>query len=103
MKRELADEFLQMVEVEFQSKPSALVFEMAYQSRVAVDRIKFAIQQTERFPPNSDQVREANLQLLDALERLQQAERHFQDCWRMRRPVLGMTGHGRTEPCEKAG
>jgi hypothetical protein len=82
MKTELADEFLQMLEVEIQSRPSAPVFEMAYQARIAIDRIKFAIHHTEQFGGSSDQAKEANLQLLDALDRLQSAERHFQDSWR---------------------
>jgi hypothetical protein len=56
----------------------ALEFEMAYQSRVAMDRIRFAIKQTECENLNAGMLQEIGLQLLDALERLETAERHFQ-------------------------
>jgi hypothetical protein len=56
----------------------ALGFELAYQSRVAIDRIRFAIKQTECENLNTGMLREIGLQLLDALERLETAERHFQ-------------------------
>jgi len=52
---------------------------MAYQSRVAIDRIKFAIKHTEQFGSRTDQTREAGLQLLDALQRLEMVERRFQE------------------------
>jgi hypothetical protein len=58
--------------------PSAIEFEMAYQARVAIDRIRFAIKHTEQFGPRSDQMREAGLQLLDALQRLETVDRCFQ-------------------------
>jgi hypothetical protein len=51
---------------------------MAYQARVAIDRIRFAIKHTEQFGPRSDQMREAGLQLLDALQRLETVDRRFQ-------------------------
>jgi hypothetical protein len=54
-------------------------FEMAYQSRVAIDRIKFAIRHTEQFGPQTDEMREASFQLLDALHRLELADRKFQE------------------------
>jgi hypothetical protein len=60
------------------SRPSAIEFEMAYQARVAIDRIKFAIKHTEQFVPCTGQTREASLQLLDALRRLETVERRFQ-------------------------
>jgi hypothetical protein len=68
-------------------------YEMAYQARIAIDRIRFAIRQTEQFARHSDEAREASLQLLDALDRLETADRHFQsrfhgEC------VLGMSGTG---------
>lgn len=59
-------------------------FEMAYQARVAIDRIKFAIRHTEQFGRHSDQIRDAGLQLLDPLERLEDADRQFQHRSRMR-------------------
>jgi hypothetical protein len=60
------------------AKPSAIEFEMAYQARVAIDRIRFAIKHTEEFVPCTEQTRETSLQLLDALQRLETLERDFQ-------------------------
>ena len=78
MSSEIMDRILQMIEGEMNSRPSAIEFEMAYQARVATDRIRFAIKHTEQFCPRSEQVREAGLQLLDALERLETVDRRFQ-------------------------
>jgi hypothetical protein len=75
-------EVLQMIETEAQSRPAALEFELAYQVRVAMDRIRFAIKHTEQFGPKTQQMREAAFQLLDALERLESAERRFQKRFR---------------------
>ena len=71
-----------MVEADAQSRPSLGEFEMAYQARVAIDRIRFAIKATESTKERTEQLREAGLQLLDALDRLEAAERRFQDRWR---------------------
>jgi hypothetical protein len=65
--------------VELRDRPSTIGFEMAYQDRVAIDRIRFAIKHTEQFGLHSDEMREAGLQLLDALERLENIDRRFQD------------------------
>jgi len=62
---------------------------MAYQARVAIDRIRFAIKHTEQFAPRTDQMREAELQLLDALERLERVDRQFQQ--RSRLPTAGLS------------
>jgi hypothetical protein len=65
-------------------------FELAYQVRVAIDCIRFAIKATEQSIEEPNEVREAslrqeaNLQLLDALDRLQSAERRFQGRFRFR-------------------
>lgn len=75
-------QILQTIESEVRSKPSATEYEMAYQARIAIDRIRFAIKQTEQFARHSDQAREASLQLLDALDRLETADRHFQSRFR---------------------
>jgi len=64
-------------------------FELAYQVRVAIDCIRFAIKATEQSVEEPNEVRqaslrqEANLQLLDALDRLQSAERRFQRRFRL--------------------
>jgi hypothetical protein len=69
---------LDMIEAEAHSRPTHFEFELAYQVRVAIDRIRFAIQHTEKHAPHTDDMREAGLHLLDALDRLQSVERRFQ-------------------------
>ncbi len=78
MPSEIMQEVLQMIEAEVQSRPTALEFELAYQARVAIDRIRFAIKHTEQFASHTDPMREVGLQLLDAMERLESADRSFQ-------------------------
>lgn len=83
MNTELAREVFAIVEAKVRSRPSPMEFEMAYQIRVAIDCIRFAIRATEqssRQPP--PQLQEASLQLLDALDRLESADRTFQRCFR---------------------
>ena len=63
-------------------------FELAYQVRVAIDCIRFAIKATEQSVEEPNEIRqaslrqEANFQLIDALDRLQSAERRFQGRFR---------------------
>jgi hypothetical protein len=78
MKSELAEEIFQLIETRSHARPTPMEFEMAYQARVAIDRIRFAIKHTEKFAPQTDELREAELQLLDALERLERVDRRFQ-------------------------
>ena len=78
MSSDAVNESFQSIEESANSRPSAIEFEMAYQARVAIDRIRFAIKHTEQFGPRSDQMREAGLQLLDALQRLETVDRCFQ-------------------------
>lgn len=89
MRRELADEIITLLEAWSQAVPTPIEFEMAYQARVAIDRIRFAIKHTEQFGQHTDQMREAALQLLDALDRLESTERKFQKRFRASR-VLGL-------------
>lgn len=100
MDAELVRQALEMMEREVRSRPSATEFEMAYQARVAIDRIRFAIKQTERFAPQTDPMREVGLQLLDAMELLESADRSFQRRLRGRSrnqerhtPANGLNGH----------
>jgi hypothetical protein len=51
--------------------PSEL--EMAYQARTAIDRSRFAIKYTKQFGPQTDQMRETVVQLLDALQGIETA------------------------------
>ena len=78
MSSEIMHQILQTIEAEVQSRLAASEFEMAYQARVAIDRIRFVIKHIEQFGPRTDQMREAGLQLLDALQRLETLDRRFQ-------------------------
>jgi hypothetical protein len=105
MKSEVLREFVAMIEADAQLRPSPGEFEMAYQARVAIDRIRFAIKATEAARERPDDLREAGMQLLDALDRLEAAERRFQNRWRCpdRRPNgHADAGLGRTNGVHKA-
>jgi hypothetical protein len=77
MKAQLLDEVLSLMGAAVKSHPSSVEFEMAYQVRVAIDRIRFAIKATEQFAQHPEQLQEAGIQLLDALDRLEAADRDF--------------------------
>lgn len=79
MSSEVMHQIRQTIEDEVNSRPSAFEFEMADQARTAVDRIKFAIRHTEQFGARTDQMFEASLQLLDAVERPEILDRRFQE------------------------
>ena len=89
MKSELAEKIFALIKARSKARPSRMEFEMAYQARVASDRIRFAIKHTEQFAPHTDPMSEAALQLLDALERLESAERKFQKRFRTS-PICGV-------------
>lgn len=78
MDSEMMHQIVELLEFDAHARPSPIEFEMAYQARVAMDRIRFAIKQTEQFGPHTDQMREAGIQLLEALQRLEQVDRRFQ-------------------------
>ncbi len=78
MSSEAMHQILEQIEADVQSRPSPIEFEMAYQARVAMDRIRFAIKHTEQFGPRTEAMRAAGLQLMDALERLEAVDRGFQ-------------------------
>jgi hypothetical protein len=78
MRSEIMHQVLETIEAEVRSRPSPIEFEMAYQARIAIDRIRFAIKHTEQFGNPCIHLREANLQLLDALDRLEFLDRRFQ-------------------------
>ena len=78
MKSELVEEIFQPIEARSHGQPATMEFEMAYQARIAIDRIRFAIKHTEQFAPSTDQMRDVGLQLLDALQRLEAVDRRFQ-------------------------
>jgi hypothetical protein len=78
MKSELAEEIFALIEARSHEQPAPMEFELAYQARVAIDRIRFAIKHTEQFGLHTDEMRDANLQLLDALQRLESVDRRFQ-------------------------
>ncbi len=64
------------------TRQTASTFEFAYQARIAVERIRFAIRQTDQLAVNQPILQEVGMQLLDALDRLEMAERHFQELFR---------------------
>ena len=78
MKSEIMRQIVEAIEADVQSRPSAMEFEMAYQVRVAVERIRFAIRHTDQFGKPCDAMRDAGMQLLDALQRLEALDRRFQ-------------------------
>jgi hypothetical protein len=78
MTSNIMHQIVEMIESEAHSRPSPMEFEMAYQARVAMDRIRFAIKHADQFSQPSEQMREGSLQLLEALERLERVERRFQ-------------------------
>lgn len=71
-------QIIETIEADVKSRPSVIEFEMAYQARVAADRIKFAIKHIEQFANPCDAIREAGIELLEALERLEALDRSFQ-------------------------
>jgi hypothetical protein len=72
------EELVSLLEPKVRSRPSPSEFEMAYQIRVAIDRIRFPIKATERSAKERSELQHANLELLEALDRLQSAEQCFQ-------------------------
>jgi hypothetical protein len=86
MSSERIQQILAILEADVKSKPCAIEFEMAYQVRIAIERIRFAIKHAEQFGNPSGQMREASLQLLDALDRLEAVDRRFQIRSRISRP-----------------
>ena len=79
MKSELAEEIFALIEARSQARPTPMEFEMAYQARVAMDRIKFAIKHAEQFGIQTEPMREEGLQLLEAFQRLETAPLHRRD------------------------
>jgi hypothetical protein len=75
---ELAKEVFSIMEARIPATPSPSEFELAYQARVAIDKIRFAVKHIERANSNAAPLFEVSLQLLDALDRLEAAERNFQ-------------------------
>jgi len=78
MSSETMHRIVGIIEAEVRERPSAIEFEMAYQARVAIDRIKFAIKHADQFGKPCDAMKEAGMQLLDALQRLESLDRRFQ-------------------------
>jgi hypothetical protein len=79
MDSKITHQIRELIERKARSLVSPTQFELAYQVRVAVDRIRFAIKNTEQFAPPTGAMREVGLQLLDALQRLEGVERRFQE------------------------
>jgi hypothetical protein len=78
MSSEIMHQIIATIEANTAAHPSAIEFEMAYQARIAIDRIKFALRHADQFGKPCDAMRDAGLQLLDALQRLESLDRRFQ-------------------------
>ncbi len=70
---------LSTVEAHLESTPSPVEFEMAYQAKIASERIRFVIKLTDQPRFEAEHLREASLQLIDALDRLDSLDRRFQE------------------------
>jgi hypothetical protein len=90
MKSQIVRELLSLIEDHVASRPSPIEYEMAYQVRVAIDRIRFAISELEKIGRSPEGTREAALQLLDVLDRLKAADLRFQTHFRGPR-ISGLT------------
>ena len=105
MNFEIMHQIAEMIQSEAHSRPSPIEFEMAYQARVAIDRIRFAVKHADQFSRPCDQMREASMQLLEALDRLEYLDRRFQARSRIKQgsqtlncdgpPQDGINGKGR--------
>jgi hypothetical protein len=74
---QLAKEVFSIVERKVLSDSPSMEFEMAYQMKVAGERIRFALKSMDRIAPGAT-VQEISLQLLDALDRMERVDRRFQ-------------------------
>ncbi|MFN7998363.1 MAG: hypothetical protein U0Q18_32380 [Bryobacteraceae bacterium] len=93
MSSEIMHQIVATIEADVMSRPSPVEYEMAYQVRIAIDRIRFAIRHVEQFGTPCPQVRDATVQLLEALDRLESVDRRFQIRSRARREKKnGSTG-----------
>jgi hypothetical protein len=81
---ELAKEVCSIVEAKILGRPSAAEFEMTYQARIAMDQIRFPITQVEKHMPGKEFASETSLQVVDALDRLESADRHFRERFHLR-------------------
>jgi len=75
---ELAKEVFSIVEKKVISDRASMEFEMAYQMRVAGEKIRFAIKAIDEIRVGPTSAQETSLQLLDALNRLEETERRLQ-------------------------
>lgn len=76
---ELVREVFSIVGAKVLSRPSPAEFEMAYQARLATERIGFAIKLSEQVRDESTEALEAGIQLLEALNCLESLDRRFQE------------------------
>jgi hypothetical protein len=93
MSLKIMRQIIEAVEADVASRPSPFEFEMAYQARIAVDRIKFAIRHADQFGESCDAMKNVGMQLLDALQRLESLDRRFQS--RSRTSAPQNDGHAR--------
>jgi hypothetical protein len=78
MRSEIIHQNVETTNAEVRSRLSAIEFEMAYQARVAIDRIQFVIGRAEQFAQPCVHVREVGRRALDTLDRLGSLDRRLQ-------------------------
>ncbi|HEX4227736.1 MAG TPA: hypothetical protein VHZ07_03635 [Bryobacteraceae bacterium] len=76
---ELGEEVYSIVEARIRSIPSPVEYEIAYQARIAAEKIRFAITLIERVCDHTTETEEAQMQLLGALDRLDSVDRKVQE------------------------
>jgi hypothetical protein len=54
VRSELAEEIFALIEARSHARPTPMEFEMAYEARVAMHRIRFAIKHAEQFGPQTE-------------------------------------------------
>ena len=71
MSSETMHKIVELLESAAHEQPSPMEFEMAYQARIASDRIRFAIRHADQLAKTCEQMRDDCLQSLEALERME--------------------------------
>lgn len=75
---QLAKEVFSIVERKVLAERPSMEFEMAYQMKVAGEKIRFVLKSIDMFGLGSV-AQEISLQLLDALQRMEDVDRRFQN------------------------
>lgn len=82
MSSKVMDQIKEIIDAKAQMRPTPMEFELAYQARVAMDKVRFAIRHREQWVPGPLGTVEVSLQFADTLDGLEAADRHFQKRFR---------------------